>query len=228
MLFGIQHAPIVFITLRAGLVLIPRDYVEAARAAGMGPARVLSGIVLPLLGPYVIAAAALAFVSGVGNFGIPALLGMPENYLTLATLIYQQLSSNGPTVLPRVAGLSLLICAIAILGVGAQGLALRRRRFALTRGTPMHFALGAGAGPPQSRACWRCPLRYCCRRRPSSPPRSYPPMAWRSPRPPSRSTIMQKSCCGRLPPCGLLLIPAICRCWLPPSRRCWPCRWRWP
>ncbi|KFC64371.1 Ferric iron ABC transporter, permease protein [Devosia sp. LC5] len=141
-LFGIQHAPIVFITLRAGLILIPRDYVEAARAAGMGPARVLSGVVLPLLRPYVIAAAALAFVSGVGNFGIPALLGMPENYLTLATLIYQQLSSNGPTVLPQVAGLSLLICAIAILGIGAQGLALRRRPFALTRGTPMHFALG--------------------------------------------------------------------------------------
>lgn len=147
LLFGVQHAPIVFITLRAGLVLIPRDYVEAARAAGMRPARVLSGIVLPLLWPYVIAAAALAFVSGVGNFGIPALLGMPENYLTLATLIYQQLSSNGPAVLPQVAGLSLLICAIAVLGIGAQGLALRRRQFALTRGTPMHFALGRWRWP---------------------------------------------------------------------------------
>ena len=33
-LFGVQHAPIVFVTLRAGLALVPRDYVEAARAAG--------------------------------------------------------------------------------------------------------------------------------------------------------------------------------------------------
>ncbi len=147
LLFGVQHAPIVFITLRAGLVLLPRDYVEAARAAGAPPPRVLAGIVLPLLRPYIIAATALAFVSGVGNFGIPALLGMPENYLTLATLIYQQISSNGPAVLPQVAGLSLLICAIAIVGLGAQGLALRQRRFALTRGTPMRFALGAWRWP---------------------------------------------------------------------------------
>jgi iron(III) transport system permease protein len=147
LLFGVQHAPIVFITLRAGLVLLPRDYVEAARAACAGPLRVLTGIVLPLLGPYIIAATALAFVSGVGNFGIPALLGMPENYLTLATLIYQQLSSNGPSVLAQVAGLSLLICAIAIVGIAAQGLALRQRRFAVTRGTPMRFALGTWRWP---------------------------------------------------------------------------------
>ena len=147
LLFGVQHAPIVFITLRAGLVLLPRDYVEAARAAGMGPLRVLAGIVLPLLRPYVIAATALAFVSGVGNFGIPALLGMPENYLTLATLIYQQLSSNGPAVLPQVAGLSLLICLIAVAGIAAQGLALRHTRFALTRGTPMRFSLGRWRWP---------------------------------------------------------------------------------
>ncbi|WP_193336236.1 ABC transporter permease [Devosia beringensis] len=142
LLFGVQHAPIVFITLRAGLVLLPRDYVEAARAAGMGPVRVVTGVVLPLLWPYLIAAKALAFVSGVGNFGIPALLGMPENFLTLATLIYQQLSSNGPSVLPQVAGLSLLICLIAIAGIAAQSLALRRVRFALTRGAPMRFSLG--------------------------------------------------------------------------------------
>ena len=147
LLFGVQHAPIVFITLRAGLVLLPRDYIEAARAAGASPMRVVIDIVLPLLRPYLIAATALAFVSGVGNFGIPALLGMPENYLTLATLIYQQLSSNGPSVLPQVAGLSLLICAIAIVGLGAQSLALRQRRFALTRGTPMRFALGAWRWP---------------------------------------------------------------------------------
>ena len=147
LLFGVQHAPIVFITLRAGIILLPRDYVEAARAAGASPMRALATIVLPLLRPYVIAATALAFVSGVGNFGIPALLGMPENYLTLATLIYQQLSSNGPSVLPQVAGLSLVICLIAIAGIGGQSLALRHTRFALTRGTPMYFTLGRWRWP---------------------------------------------------------------------------------
>lgn len=146
-LYGVQHAPIVFITLRAGLVLLPRDYVEAARASGAGPLDALLTVVLPLLRPYILAAGALAFVSGVGNFGIPALLGMPENYLTLATLIYQQLASNGPSVLPQVAGLSLLICTIAIVGILAQGLALRRAGFMITRGTAMQFSLGRWRWP---------------------------------------------------------------------------------
>ena len=146
-LFGVQHAPIVFITLRAGVISLPRDYIEAARAGGARPLRILLGIVLPLLRPYMLAAAALAFVSGVGNFGIPALLGMPENYLTLATLIYQQLSSSGPSALPQVAGLSLLICLIATAGIAGQGLALRGARFVVIRGAPMHFALGRWRWP---------------------------------------------------------------------------------
>lgn len=147
-LFGVQHAPIVFITLRAGLALVPRDYVEAARSAGSGPLAVVWRIILPLLRPYLIAAVALAFVSGVGNFGIPALLGMPQNYLTLATLIYQQLASNGPAVLPQVAVLSLLIGVIALVGVGVQVAALRGGGFAMGRGMPARFGLGR----------WRWPL----------------------------------------------------------------------
>jgi len=146
-LYGVQHAPIVFITLRAGIIVLPRDYIEAARAAGARPWRILATIALPLLRPYILAAVALAFVSGVGNFGIPALLGMPENYLTLATLIYQQLASNGPSVLPQVAGLSLLICLIAVAGIVVQGLALNRRKFAVTRGMPMRFAFGRWRWP---------------------------------------------------------------------------------
>jgi iron(III) transport system permease protein len=142
LLFGIQHAPIVFITLRAGLSLLPRDYLEAARAAGTSPARALATIVVPLMRPYLIVAASLAFVSGVGNFGIPALLGMPDNYLTLATLIYQQLSSNGPAVLPQIAALSLLIAVIALVGIGVQIAALRKAGFAITRGAPMRLDLG--------------------------------------------------------------------------------------
>jgi iron(III) transport system permease protein len=40
LLYGVQHAPIVFVTLRVGLARMPRDFVEAARAAGSGSLRV--------------------------------------------------------------------------------------------------------------------------------------------------------------------------------------------
>lgn len=147
LLYGIQHAPIVFITLRAGLTALPRDYFEAARAAGAKPWRVLATVTLPLMRPYFVAALALAFVSGVGNFGIPAFLGLPVNYLTLATLIYQQLASTGPTVLPQVAMLSLLIAAIAIAGIAIQSMSQKRESFAITRGAAMRLSLGAWRWP---------------------------------------------------------------------------------
>jgi len=142
LLYGVQHAPIVFITLRAGLSRIPRDLVEAARASGAGPLEALRTIVLPVARPYLVAAAALAFVSGIGNFGIPALLGMPVNYLTLPTLIYQQLSSFGPSVLPQVSALSVLIGVLALGGIALQSLALRKAGHRFTAGSPARFALG--------------------------------------------------------------------------------------
>ncbi len=148
LLYAIQHAPIVFVTLRAGLSRVPRDLVEAARSAGSSPVRVLLTIVLPMVQPYLVAATALAFVSGVGNFGIPALLGMPVNYLTLTTLIYQRIASFGPSVLPQVAALSMLIVLLALLGVTLQALALRKAGHRFTSGTPARFALGR----------WRLPL----------------------------------------------------------------------
>lgn len=148
LLYAIQHAPIVFVTLRAGLSRVPRDLVEAARSSGSSPRRALLTIVLPMVRPYLVAATALAFVSGVGNFGIPALLGMPVNYLTLTTLIYQRIASFGPSVLPQVAALSVLIAMLALLGVTLQALAMRRTGHRFTAGMPARFALGR----------WRLPL----------------------------------------------------------------------
>ncbi len=147
LLYAVQHAPIVFITLRAGLSRVPRDLVEAARASGAAPLLVLRTIVLPVVRPYIVAAAALAFVSGVGNFGIPALLGMPVNYLTLPTLIYQDLSSFGPGVLPQITALSVLVAMLALAGVACQSLALRGAGHRFAAGTPARFSLGSARLP---------------------------------------------------------------------------------
>ena len=147
LLYAVQHAPIVFITLRAGLSRVPRDLVEAARASGAKPIAVLWTIVLPVVRPYIVAAAALAFVSGVGNFGIPALLGMPVNYLTLPTLIYQDLSSFGPGVLPQITALSVLVAMLALAGVACQSLALRGAGHRFAAGTPARFSLGRARLP---------------------------------------------------------------------------------
>jgi len=132
LLLGVQYAPLVFLTLRAGLRTLPRELIEAALASGARPVRVVRTIVLPLMTPPLVAGVALAFVSCLGNFGIPAFLGIPANYLVLPTLIYQRMAGLGPSVLSDVAVLSMLVGTIAVAGIVVQDAMLRRRDFRIT------------------------------------------------------------------------------------------------
>lgn len=132
LLLAIEYAPLVFLTAKAGLRALPRELIEAAQAAGARPMAILATIVLPLLTPALVAGGALVFVSALGNFGIPAFLGIPGGYLTLPTLIYQRLSGLGPGVLPEVAALSMMIGLLAVMGLLLQGLALRKGDFRVT------------------------------------------------------------------------------------------------
>ncbi len=155
LLLGVQYGPLVFLLLRAGLRHLPGELVEAGLAAGAGKATVLRTIVVPLLTPTVAGAAALAFVSCVGNFGIPAFLGIPANVLVLPTLIYQKLSGGGPGVLSEVSFLSMLIGLIAMAGILAQDVIGRRRdyRITTTSRAVAPFALGR-ARPLVEAAMW--------------------------------------------------------------------------
>ena len=145
LLLGIQHAPLVFLAVRAGLRSLPREMIEAARACGAGRVRVMATIVLPMMTPPLVAGAALAFVSAIGNFGIPALLGIPAGYTVLTTLIYQRLASFGPSIIGEVAVLSILVGTLAFLGFAAQSAILGKRDFR-TVGAPsqaLRYALGS-------------------------------------------------------------------------------------
>jgi iron(III) transport system permease protein len=144
LVLGLQHAPLVFLALRAALRSLPAEQVEAARASGAGPLLALRSVILPLTTPALVAGAALAFVSAIGNFGIPAFLGIPAGYTVLPTLIYQRLASFGPSIIAETAVLSVLIGLLAALGFAAQAAVLRRRDFRLAGAArpPAVFALG--------------------------------------------------------------------------------------
>lgn len=138
LLLGLHHAPLVFLAVRAGLRSLPRELVEAASAAGASPLRVVRTVVLPLLAPALTAGAGLAFVSSIGNFGIPAFLGIPAGYTVLVTLIYQRLSGFGPRVLPEVAAIAIALVALAAIGLLFQ---LRRMRRDDARTTTLSAAV---------------------------------------------------------------------------------------
>lgn len=143
-LLALQHTPLVFLVVFTALRTLPREMVEAARVAGAQPLRILRRVILPLLAPALVAAAALAFVAALGNFGIPALLGIPGRYTTLPVLIWQRLSSFGPGMLPAVAVLSALMAMVALAAVALQLALAGRARTRLTGPpqAPLRFALG--------------------------------------------------------------------------------------
>lgn len=131
LLLGLQHAPLVFLIVLAALRSLPREMSDAARVAGARPGQMLRRVILPLLAPTLISAYALAVVSALGNFGIPALLGIPARYTTLPVLIWQRLASFGPSVLTDMAVIAALVAAIAIVAVILQMWLASRRRNAL-------------------------------------------------------------------------------------------------
>ncbi|WP_130100407.1 ABC transporter permease [Siccibacter turicensis] len=145
LLLGIQHAPLVFLALRTQLQCLPKEQIEAARLNGASLWRVFFDIVLPLCRTALWAGAAIAFVSALGNFGIPAMLGIPISYFVLPIQIYQSLSSFGPSMLSDVAALSVLMGVLAIAIVSLQGHFQRRHALPLIgmAGRALDFQLGS-------------------------------------------------------------------------------------
>lgn len=144
LLYGVQHAPLVYLALRAGLMALPRDGIEAARLSGASGFRTFRDIIFPLSFPGVIAGAAIAFVSSVGNFGIPAILGIPASIFTLSTLVFTKFSTFGPRTFGDIAVLSTVIAVIAVAGLAVQATALRGRDYRVIglSGASAAFVLG--------------------------------------------------------------------------------------
>lgn len=145
LLYGVQHAPLVYLALRAGLMTLPRDGVEAARLSGASSLRVFRDIILPLSLPGIIAGAAISFVSCTGNFGIPAILGIPASIFTLPTLIFTKFSAFTSRTFGDVAVLSAIIASISVVGLTIQDRALRGRDYRVIglSGASAAFELGA-------------------------------------------------------------------------------------
>lgn len=147
-LLALQQVPLVYLTIRAALRALPRDLAEAAQVSGARPGMVLRRVILPLMGPAFLAGFALAFVSALGNFGVPALLGIPGRYVTLPVLMWQRLSASGPAVLEDLAVMASLIAAVALVAVWAQMRMSRRLAVALIGPPQQPLRLPLGRARP--------------------------------------------------------------------------------
>lgn len=149
LLLTVFALPVTYLTLGAGLTRVPKSLEEAARLDGAGLLAVGTRILAPLLRPYLLAAAMLAFLAALGNFGIPALLGIPARFLMLTTLVYQRVTSFASGGFAQAAALALVLAVPALFALWAQQ-RLNRRADALDTQleAPHRYPLGR----------WRWPL----------------------------------------------------------------------
>lgn len=144
LLLGIQSAPLVFLTIRTNILNIPKELIEAARLSGASLRDVLVDMILPLCKNAIVAAAAIAFISALGNFGIPAMLGIPASFYVLPTLVYQKMADFGPTMIDQVASISVLIASLSLIVVWLQNYFQRKMQIMGLPGKPLSFKLGKG------------------------------------------------------------------------------------
>ncbi|MFC7464025.1 ABC transporter permease [Brachybacterium sp. GCM10030252] len=126
-LLTVHSVPLAYLIIAGALHRVPAALEEAARISGAAPWRVFADVTFPLLRPAVLSAFTLNAVSALGDFGIPALLGLPERFYTLSTMVYRYIQSGTVEAPLQVsAQIGLLLMMLGIAGAIADYLASRR------------------------------------------------------------------------------------------------------
>lgn len=118
MLLIVHSYPIAMLIITAALRRVPADLEQAARIAGASAPRAMLTVTVPLLRGAVLSAFTLTAVSNLADFGIPSILGTPERFTTLSTLVYRYIQSG--TVddpLAVVATIGVVLLAVALLAL---------------------------------------------------------------------------------------------------------------
>lgn len=142
--------PVAMLIVGAALRRLPADLEQAARIAGASSLGAFAAVVVPLLRPALLSSGTLLAVSNLADFGIPSIVGLPERFTTLSTLVYRYLqSATVGDPLGAVATIGSVLLAVALAGLVADALIGRRR-----------VELDAGASAPARTALggWRLPI----------------------------------------------------------------------
>lgn len=118
-LMAMHSYPIVYLIVASALRSIPGDMEHAARIAGASTSTAIRTVTLPLLRSALLSAFTLTAVANLADFGIPAILGSPARFETLATMIYRFMDSgtvaNPLQVVSTVGVVLLLLGIIAVI-----------------------------------------------------------------------------------------------------------------
>lgn len=153
--WALHYAPLAYALLRPP-VGVALGFLQAARVHGVRGGRALR-VFLPPLYPALLAGGGAIYLALLGNFGIPAVLGLPERVYLLPTLAYARLLSPlSPDPLGQAAAVALLLGLAALpallfhrppaLEAAPPPLAPARRGARLALGAYALAALGLSLG----------------------------------------------------------------------------------
>lgn len=128
---SLHYFSLAFTIIAASLATVNSDLVEAAQIAGAKGVRILTGIILPVTTPALVAAGSLCFAGAVSNFATPALLGLPVRMQTLSTRLYGMIEV-GQVSRGYVIGILLVLISAAFLWLGNRAVSGRRSYATIT------------------------------------------------------------------------------------------------
>lgn len=111
----------------AGFSAVDSAMLDAARMLGANPWRIVLRVLVPLARRSLIAAAVLAFLHTIGEFGVVLMLGgdIPGATRTLSIVLYNQVESFDYAAANRTAA---LLLALSVVALGAIYIGARPRR----------------------------------------------------------------------------------------------------
>ncbi|HET9716927.1 MAG TPA: iron ABC transporter permease [Pseudolabrys sp.] len=132
---GLTHVPHVYLYSAAALRGLGGDVEEAARVCGANPFQVAFNVSLPMILPAILFAGVLVFFLGFELFGLPLVLGDPQDVLVLSTYLFKLTNKLGVPSYQLMAVVVVAIVAITAPLVFMQRLLLRQaQRFISVRG----------------------------------------------------------------------------------------------
>ena len=147
---ALYYAPIVFLFGASALRSMDPALEEASRIHGAGAFITAARVTLPLTAPAIASSALLVFLNAAGQFGIPAVIGIPMHYDVITTRIWIALGYFPPRYTEAAAFAVVLMAFSAIIAIFQQRYLARKSFVTVT---------GRGYRPGTHRLGW---TRHLC------------------------------------------------------------------
>ena len=143
---GIYDAPLVYLFVAGAFRKMDPSLEDASRMAGAGAIETTLRITLPLTLPAIVAAAMLIFVTTLGAFEVPLILGIPGRFSVLTTELFAAISEY-PARYNLASAMCSLLLLFTVIALIIQRRVVLRRSFVTVTGKayqPRRMNIGLG------------------------------------------------------------------------------------